>query len=133
MYCKHCGNQMDPVAVVCVRCGAAKGVGTNYCANCGANTTSGAAVCTQCGAPTNYFAPVTGSMQKSKITAGLLGIFLGGFGVHNFYLGFIGKAVGQIVLTVFSCGLGGLWGFIEGILILAGTINKDADGLPLGE
>ncbi len=60
--------------------------------------------------------------QKSKLTAGLLGIFLGGFGVHNFYLGYTGKAIAQILL---SCvGIGAIWGFIEGILILTGNIDK---------
>lgn len=70
---------------------------------------------------------------KSKMAAGLLGIFLGAWGVHNFYLGFTSKAVIQIVVTIVTCGLGGLWGFIEGIMILAGSINTDADGRPLAQ
>ena len=41
-----------------------------------------------------------GYSQKSKLAAGLLGIFLGCFGVHNFYLGNTGKAVAQLLLTV---------------------------------
>ena len=65
---------------------------------------------------------------KSRVTAGLLGIFLGGFGVHNFYLGFHVKAIIQILLSVFCCGVGSIWGFIEGILILANKINVDAKG-----
>lgn len=67
------------------------------------------------------------------MTAGLLGIFLGAFGVHNFYLGFTNRAILQIVLTVVTCGAAGLWGVIEGIMILAGSINKDAAGAPLGD
>ena len=70
---------------------------------------------------------------KSKMAAGLLGIFLGGFGVHNFYLGFTSKAVIQIVVSLITCGIGSLWGFIEGIMILTGSINTDASGRPLGE
>ncbi|MCQ2544193.1 MAG: TM2 domain-containing protein [Lachnospiraceae bacterium] len=38
--------------------------------------------------------------SKSKIGAGLLGIFLGSLGVHNFYLGYIGKAIGQLATTL---------------------------------
>ena len=34
---------------------------------------------------------------KSKMVAGLLGIFFGSFGVHNFYLGYNTKAVLQSV------------------------------------
>ena len=68
----------------------------------------------------------------SKIAAGLLGIFLGSFGVHNFYLGYTGKAVGQLLITLLSCFvlsfISGIWGLIEGILILTGSISTDADG-----
>jgi TM2 domain-containing membrane protein YozV len=70
---------------------------------------------------------------KSKIAAGLFGIFLGGFGVHRFYLGYVGIGILQIVVTIITLGWGGLWGFIEGILILTGTIDKDAEGRPLKE
>ena len=64
------------------------------------------------------------------MTAGLLGIFLGGLGIHNFYLGYTGKA--QIALSL-CFGAGAIWGLIEGIMILTGTINKDANGVPLKE
>lgn len=70
--------------------------------------------------------------QKSKMVAGLLGIFLGGLGIHRFYLGYTGIGIAQIVVTVLTCGFGSLWGFIEGILILCGnTITTDAAGRPL--
>ena len=72
--------------------------------------------------------------RRSKIAAGLLGIFFGGFGVHRFYLGYVGVGIAQIIVTVATCGIGQLWGFIEGILILAGsTITTDARGEPLGD
>lgn len=70
--------------------------------------------------------------RKSRLVAGLLGILLGGLGVHRFYLGYIGIGILQIVLTVVTCGWAWIWGFIEGILILTGsTITTDADGKPL--
>lgn len=65
---------------------------------------------------------------KKKIVAGLLGLFLGGLGIHNFYLGNTKRAIIQIVVSLVTCGLGALWGEIEGILILIGNINTDADG-----
>ena len=80
---------------------------------------------------------------KSKMAAGLLGIFLGQFGVHNFYLGYTGKAVAQLLLTIFGYILAifiigifmvaaaGIWGLVEGIMILSGSINTDANGVPL--
>ena len=78
---------------------------------------------------------------KSKIAAGLLGIFLGYFGIHNFYLGYTGKGVAQLLLSTvglcFTCGFSivfaSIWGLIEGILILTGSIDKDANGVPLAD
>lgn len=69
--------------------------------------------------------------MKSKMAAGLLGIFLGGWGIHNFYLGFTKKAIIQIIVTVCTCGIGSIWGLVEGIMILCGSISEDADGNPL--
>lgn len=127
MFCKNCSNEMDSVAAVCVRCGAAKGMGTAYCHNCGTATAPGASVCTNCGVA---LVTVVAGEQKSKMAAGLLGIFLGGLGIHNFYLGFTGKAIAQIILS--PCfGIGAIWGLIDGIMILTGSINKDAKGVPL--
>jgi len=83
-------------------------------------------VCTNCGAS------LRPPDAKSKLVAGLLGIFLGGFGVHRFYLGYTQIGVIQVIVTIVTCGLGSLWGLIEGILILTGSgIKEDAQGRPL--
>lgn len=117
-----------------------------YCSNCGAELKEGAEFCSKCGTKkgTNK-KPIEGqtvnnnvnSQPKSKLAAGLLGIFLGFLGVHNFYLGYNGKAIAQLLMTLLSCGLlffvTWIWGLIEGILILTGSVNTDADGNPLGE
>lgn len=72
---------------------------------------------------------------KSKMAAGLLGIFLGSLGIHNFYLGYTGKALAQLLITLLTCGVGatvtGIWGLIEGIMILTGSIAVDGKGVPL--
>ena len=107
-FCISCGTQMDDNQQFCPSCGAAQ--------NAAGTTTSTA--------PAN-------SGAKSKMAAGLLGIFLGGLGVHNFYLGNTGRAIAQIIVSLVTCGIGSLWGLIEGILILTGKINTDADGKPL--
>ena len=130
MYCKNCGNVMDPNAAICVKCGCSKGVGSSFCPNCGQALQPGAAFCTGCGFA---MSSVPNAGGKSKLVAGLLGIFLGGLGIHNFYLGFTGKAVAQIVVSLVTCGAGSLWGFIEGIMILCGSMNKDAEGNTLAE
>lgn len=126
MFCKNCGNAMDVNAAVCVRCGCAKGTGTSFCPNCGQPTAPGAAVCTACGCG---LVPAAHPEAKSKLAAGLLAIFLGGLGIHNFYLGYTGKAIAQLIL---SCtGISAIWALIEGIMILCGNINTDAKGIPL--
>jgi TM2 domain-containing membrane protein YozV/ribosomal protein L40E len=136
MYCRNCGNQIDPYAAVCVKCGYQNGTGFNYCRNCGAETQQGAFACVRCGIalepqPVYY----NYGEQKSKIAAGLLGIFLGSLGIHNFYLGYTGKAVAQLLITVCTLGIGAIvtsiWGLIEGILILTGSIAVDGKGIPL--
>ena len=72
--------------------------------------------------------------RKSKLIAGLLGIFVGSLGVHRFYLGYTGIGIAQIIVTFATCGIGAFWGLIEGILILVGsTITTDADGQSLKE
>lgn len=144
MYCKNCGEQYaSDEAVICVKCGTKKGEGTNFCHNCGKELQPGSDVCLNCGVSAKQ--RVVNEDAKSKLVAGLLGIFLGAFGVHNFYLGYTKKAVIQAVCTavgiILTCiGIGALivlgiqiWGLIEGIMILAGNINVDGNGEPLKE
>ena len=87
------------------------------------------------GQPTFATSVPAGYQQKSKIIAGILGIFLGGFGIHNFYLGRTTRAVIQLVLTIFTFGIACLWGFIEGILILVSAPgsewHRDGNGIEL--
>ncbi|MBJ2122264.1 TM2 domain-containing protein [Arthrobacter sp. MSA 4-2] len=73
--------------------------------------------------------------QKSRLVAGLLGILLGSLGIHRFYLGYVGIGIAQIAVTIVTFGLGAVWGFIEGIMILVGaeSFRRDAKGVPLKE
>lgn len=142
-YCKNCGEPYSTdEAVMCVKCGVPKYSGTNYCHNCANPLQPDATVCLTCGVPTSINT-VPDANAKSKIAAGLFGIFLGAFGVHNFYLGYTGKAVAQLVLTIVGyilcCIVVGIffvmatsiWGLVEGIMILAGKIDVDANGVKL--
>ncbi|MFT2015903.1 NINE protein [Streptomyces sp. 796.1] len=62
--------------------------------------------------------------NKSKITAGLLQIFLGQFGIGRFYTGHTGVALAQLFT------LGGLfvWALVDGIVLLASDSKTDAQG-----
>ena len=74
-------------------------------------------------------------MPKSKTTAGLLAIFLGALGIHRFYLGFTTLGIVMVCISVLSLFIlapfVALWGIIDGILIFSGSIDKDAEGVPL--
>ncbi len=122
MFCRNCGNELRDGAIVCGRCGFAPDNGTSFCGHCGQPTVAGQAICMNCG-----FALEPPKSSKSKLVAGLLGIFLGGLGVHNFYLGNTKRAVLQLVLMICTCGLTSIWGFIEGILILIGSSGYRTD------
>lgn len=53
---------------------------------------------------------------KNKVTAGVLGILLGGLGIHKFYLGSTG--MGIVYLLFCWTGIPSVIGFIEGIMYL---------------
>ena len=77
--------------------------------------------------------------NKTKVAAALLCFFLGGFGIHRFYLGYAPLGIAQLVLfiigwltLIFGVGLFlligvSIWVFVDFILILIGKI-KDSKG-----
>jgi TM2 domain-containing membrane protein YozV len=69
-----------------------------------------------------------GARSKSRQVYVLLGIFLGIFGVHNFYAGRIQRAVSQLCLTVLTCFYGAVASWIWAIVEIC-VINKDGDGI----
>ncbi|GIG22091.1 hypothetical protein Cch01nite_28150 [Cellulomonas chitinilytica] len=84
----------------------------------------------------------TWSWQRSRVAAGLLGVFLGAFGLHRMYLGYWRRGLTMLAITVvggfFTLGLAALvmavWGFFEGLLYLSvrrGRFARDARGRPL--
>jgi TM2 domain-containing membrane protein YozV len=78
--------------------------------------------------PVVYAAAVPYPSSKSKVVAGLLGIFLGGFGIHKFYLGQVGLG---IFYFLFSWTLiPAIIGFIEGILYLVANDAEWAQRYP---
>ena len=90
-----------------------------YCRECGKEIGS-LMICPHCSAD---------NRGKSRLTAGLLQILTGSLGLGRFYLGYNNIGTLQIVATIFSCGIAGtVWGFIDGVMILAGKVEKDADG-----
>ena len=58
------------------------------------------------------------SEESKRVIAGILALLLGTFGVHKFVLGYTKEGIIQLIISVFSCGLLGIIGFIEGIIYL---------------
>ena len=83
---------------------------TKYCINCGAEIDIKAEICPKCGVRQPSI-----SGGRSRIVASLLAIFLGGLGIHKFYLG---NWIGIIYLLFCWTFIPAIVGFIEGIMYL---------------
>ncbi len=75
--------------------------------------------------------PATGAAysDKSKLVAGLLQLLVP-LGIGRMYMGHTGLGVAQLLVTLFTCGVGSVWPFIDGIVILAGH-PRDGHGRPM--
>ena len=59
--------------------------------------------------------------DNKKVLAGIMGILFGSLGIHKFILGYTNEGIIQLVVSIITCGLFGLVGFIEGIIYLTKT------------
>jgi TM2 domain-containing membrane protein YozV len=62
--------------------------------------------------------------EKSKVTAGLLTLFLGGFGIGRFYVGNTGVGIAQLL----TCGGAGIWALVDAILFFTSKDRTDSQG-----
>ncbi len=118
--CQNCGGTMEPdengTYAICEYCGKKQEIKANQ--NATVNSVS----------ITN-----TNKSSKSKTIAGLLAIFLGVFGIHNFYLGDKTKGTIQLLLTLIFCWtyivpiIVWIWTIIEAIRIFGGYVS-DSNG-----
>ncbi len=144
--CKICGKAMEDNYNVCPYCGKA----VNFAEENEQNAQPSAAE--QHTYQQNYQAPhVTAEPvnnaeppeytpapkpQRSAYIAAILAVFLGAFGVHNFYLDRKKKALTQLLISVvgavFTFGVATIaievWAVVEGVKILKGEINTDGNG-----
>lgn len=136
LHCKNCGVALDENVSFCPECGAKVGVGNRFCGHCGQAVYPEDEYCANCHAPlkdvyrdehrstdSNYL-----PADKDKVVAILLCLFLGGLGIHNFYLGETKKGIIRIVFTVLVCGLGELFALIDLILLIVGSYKWNPDG-----
>ena len=106
-----------------------------YCSACGATAEQSASFCPKCGAPLHgpqastvnvvhsYALPIS---SKSRLVALLLAFFLGGLGIHRFYVGKVGTGI----LWLLTCGMFGIGWLVDFIVIACGSF-RDSYGLPL--
>ena len=78
------------------------------------------------GAPPRAGGEYYGEPEKSKTTAGVLALLLGGLGIQYFYLGKVGAGFLTILLNLVTCGLWSILTFVQGILMLTMT-QQDFD------
>ncbi|MET3600188.1 TM2 domain-containing protein [Martelella mangrovi] len=95
-----------------------------YCNVCGTQMATTAQSCPKCGAPNGLAAQQVSS--KTMVAAALLCFFLGGLGIHRFYVGKIGTGI--LMLLTFG-GLG-IWTIIDFVMIIVGSF-RDKQGLKL--
>jgi TM2 domain-containing membrane protein YozV len=137
--CPHCGASLSPESTHCRKCGS---VVTPAPSQTAPPVQQPVQIVIQVpGTPAAPApdAPPVGSPARSRIVAGLLGIFLGALGIHRFYLGYTGIGLAQLLLSVLfgwctagiSIFVAAIWGLIEGILILTRSMKQDAWGRPL--
>lgn len=132
-FCASCATTIHASAQSCPKCGAAQNVVTaegsttqqpllsemKYCVGCGKQVHKTSKSCPNCGAAISGH---PGGSTKSKTTAILLALFLGGFGAHKFYLNQPG--LGVLYLLFFWTWIPAIVALIE-IFIYASMSQTD--------
>ena len=120
---------MNDNQAICLKCGVQAGTGNAFCSNCGQPTSPEAAVCLNCGVALKKaeIAQEGNNLNgKDKVIVILLCLFLGGLGIHNFYMGETKKGVIRIVLSLL-CGVGSIVALIDLIRILIDKYEYNPD------
>jgi TM2 domain-containing membrane protein YozV len=149
-YCKKCGKELQEGSKFCAACGQEVSTGI-HCTSCNAELDDNTAFCKYCGTQTHVeknreeerysfnqnATAIVGS--KSKVLSIVLALFLGCFGVHNFYLGYTTRGIAQLVASIislfFTGGFGnliiGIWVLVEVVLIATDKVETAANGAPI--
>jgi len=115
---------------------------TAFCRACGQSVMASSVICPSCGSPTGSSSylpqppPPTAphgyaraGFTKSRVAYVLLGLFLGFFGIHNFYAGYTSKGVTQLLITLLiGWTLVPLLFLTIWVLLEICTVTKDVSG-----
>jgi len=132
-FCGNCGAEIADEAVVCIKCGCSVGKvipnkqtaiqKTKFCGNCGAEILNEAVICVKCGCSVEHV--LEDVQEKDWLTALLLAIFVGTFGIHRFYVNKIGTGI--LMLLLCWTGIATIWAVIDIIMLATGSF-KDKNG-----
>ncbi len=91
--------------------------GEHYCSSCGVAISSRDRHCPDCGASqTDARDSGLGDAGGKKLAAGLCAILIGGFGIHKFILGYTTAGIIMLLVTLLTCGIGGLAMYVISII-----------------
>jgi hypothetical protein len=128
MKCEYCDNMVPKGATRCPSCGASVSVDVP-------ETQIPVSVQKESERPVSETSPFIDPYvyvdKKSRVVYVILGIMFGEIGVHNFYAGYIGRGVAQLLITILSFGLlfwvSWLWAIIEICIV-----RQDGRSIPFG-
>lgn len=133
-YCRHCGTEIPHNLNKCPKCHKIGHGGKKHCPQCGVFLEfADATICSHCGHNLIRNKKRQEFKPRSRTIAALLQVLLAWFGAGRFYLGYYGIALLQILVSILTLGIGGLWPLIDGFLILKGKVKTDYDGNELVE
>jgi len=93
------------------------------CPICGKKVSTRAVTCPECGHPlylkTEYEAGIEENSKYNWLVTLILVVFLGGLGIHRFYVGKVGTGI--LMLLTFG-GLG-IWTLIDLIMVAVGSFS----------
>jgi len=116
MFCEYCGTKINDATT---------------CPNCGAPVRESSVNIKETTYDNNKNSIYS---SRSRIVTVLLAFLFGVLGIHNFYLGYKGKGITQLLLTtvgsIFIIGplISGFWAFIDLVTCLISSDKTDADG-----
>ncbi|MBE6358117.1 MAG: NINE protein [Lentisphaerae bacterium] len=118
--CRYCGEIVDPALRIVTEMKNESKPAVNIVSGSGVNIVPAG----------NNFSSAAGAVApKQRITYILLGIFLGGLGIHNFYAGYSGRGVAQLLISLLVgwlvLPLVAVWIWV---IIEVCTVDKDAEG-----
>lgn len=130
MKCEYCDNPVPIGITRCPSCGAT--VPALEGSSVGGAAIGGVSPTVPVQIPGAYVIPdaqMNSLRGKNKWVYILLGLFLGEFGIHNFYTGYIGRGIVKLLITILSfgylCWISWIWAIVE-----ICTVRIDSRGVP---